>query len=273
MEWGVGNGEWGRKFPTPYSPLPTHRLLQNDMLLLAQPFEHLGSRAVADADFDWLAFTALGPARRRNFNRGVTLIVVNHGAFGDEQSALVFFQNDLGVRGHIRAQQIAGVVDRDLNLERDHIVFVHAEWGDLRDCAFEGLVLESFDLDPRRLVEFDDADIGLVNFAANVDLADVAQDHHQRRGRAHIQDRRDRRADLDVARQDHSPDRRTDRRVIQLLFGAINRGLGLSDFGSGLSDFGFAYAKLGAGDVLSVQRQLERASRVVIRLLGQHAVL
>src|SRR5262249_15873395 len=124
-----------------------------------------------------------------------------------------------------------------------------------------------------RLVEFDYADVGLVNLAAHVDLADVAEHHHQRRRRAHIEDRRDRRSDLDVAREYHSADRRADRRVIQLLFSAIYGSLRLSDLGLGLRDYGLAYRELGARDVLTVQREFVRASRVVIRLLRQHAVL
>src|SRR5215475_66566 len=199
-------------------------LLKNDLLFLAQPFEHLGPRAVADADLNRLAFAAFGLARRRNFDRGLALIVVNHGAFGDEQRALVFFQDYLGVGGHVRAQQIARVVDGDFDLEGHYVVLIHAERRNLRDLAVEYLVLERLHLDPRRLVEFDYADVGLVNLAAGVDLADVAQDHNQRRRRAHIQDRRDRRADLDVAREDHSDDRRADGRVIQLLFGAVYGG-------------------------------------------------
>src|SRR5262245_17626377 len=84
--------------------------LKDDLLLLAQPYENFGSRAVADTDLDRLAFAAFGLTRRRNFNRGVALLVVNHGAFGHQQRALVFFQDDLGVRCHIGAQQIARVV-------------------------------------------------------------------------------------------------------------------------------------------------------------------
>src|SRR5262245_24557732 len=61
-------------------PTTNHRLLKNDLLFLAQPIEHLGPRAVADADLDRLAFAALGLTRRRNFDRGVALLVVNHGA-------------------------------------------------------------------------------------------------------------------------------------------------------------------------------------------------
>src|SRR5215510_368268 len=248
-------------------------LLKNDLLFLAQPFEHLGPRAVADADLDRLAFAAFGLTRRRNFDRGAALLVVNHGAFGDEQRALVFFQDYLGVGGHVGAQQIARVVDRDFDLEGHYVVLIHAERRNLRDFAVEYLVLERLDLDPRRLVEFDDADVSLVNLAAHVDLADVAEHHHQRRRRAHIQDRRDRRPDLEVAREDHSADRRADCRVIQLLFGAVYGGLRLCDLGLGLSDFRLAHGQLRARDVLAVQRQFVRAARVVIRLLRQHAVL
>src|SRR5215510_2532072 len=211
------------------APTTNHRLLKNHLLFLAQPFEQFGPRAVADADLNRLALAAFGLTLRRNFDRGVAQIVVNHGAFGDEQRALVFFEDYLGVGGHVGAQQIAGVVDRDFDLERHYVVLIHAERRDLRDFAVEYFVLEGLDFDPRRLVEFDDADVGLVNLAAHVDLADVAQDHHQRRSRAHIQDRRDRRADLDVAREDHSADRRADRSVIQLLFGAVYGGLRLGD--------------------------------------------
>src|SRR5262245_52537262 len=269
----MGKGNLYSPFPTPHSPLPSRRLLKDYLLLLAQPFEHFGSRAVADADLDGLAFAAFGLARRRNFNRGVALLVVNHGAFRDEQRALVFFQDNLGVGGHIGAQQIARVVDGDFDLERHYVVLIHAERRNLRDLAVEYPVLERLDFDPRRLVEFDYADVGLVNLAAHVDLADVAEHHHQRRRRAHIQDRRDRRPDLDVAREDHSADRRADGRVIQLLFCAVYGGLRLGDLGLGLRDFRLAHAELRAGDVLAVQRQFVRAARVVVRLLRQHALL
>src|SRR5262245_65126561 len=136
----------------PHSPLPRRHLLKNHLLFLAQPFDNFGPPAVSYADLDKLAFAAFWLTRRRNFDRGAALLVVNHGAFGDEQRALVFFQDYLGVGGHVGAQKIARVVDRDFDLEGHYVVLINAERGNLRDFAVEYLVLQGLALDPRRLV-------------------------------------------------------------------------------------------------------------------------
>ena len=73
---------------------------------------------------------------------------------------------------------------------------------DLGDLALERLVLERLDHDAGPLAQVDLADVGLVDLAEHVDLAHVAQRHHQGRLRAEDEDRAHRVAHLDVARED-----------------------------------------------------------------------
>ncbi len=90
----------------------------------------------------------------------------------------MLIENDLGVGRHHRFQFAPGIVDRDSHFERRHVVFLHAHGRNLRHFTGERFVLERLNLDAGGLSQIDLADIALVDFAFDVNLAGVAERHH-----------------------------------------------------------------------------------------------
>ena len=88
-------------------------------------------------------------------------------------------QNDFSVRGHRRLQFAARIVDRDTNFERSYVVLLHTHGRNLCHLAGKSLVLERFHLNPRRLAQINLADIALIHFPLDVNLAGVAESHDQ----------------------------------------------------------------------------------------------
>src|SRR5215469_8720175 len=192
-------------------------LLQNHLIALVQALQHLGFRAIRDADVDGRFTLAVFAFRVGNFDRSVAIFVVDDGALGNLQHALVLIQNDLGVGGHIRFQLAAGIVDRDTHFEGGDIILFYPHGRDFRDHAFEGLVFEGFDFNPRRLAEIHAPDIALVDFALYIDLAGVADGHHQSCARSQHQDGTDRIANFHIAGKNDSGNRRNNVGVAELL--------------------------------------------------------
>ena len=104
-------------------------------------------------------------------------------------------------------------------------------------------------------------------------LARVAERHHQRGRRTQHQNRTHRIANLDVARQDDSVNRRLNRGVTQLFFQLFQVGAVLRQLSLGLADLGLQNLQLRFGDILLVQRHLVILLRVVERGSRNHSVL
>ena len=117
---------------------------------------------------------------------------------------------------------LPGIVDRDAHLEVRDVVALDAHRGNLRHLALERALLERLDADARRLAEPQVADFGLVDPPAHEHVRDVAHRDDRRRRRAHVENRRHGTADLDVARENASANRRADRRVGELFLGALD---------------------------------------------------
>src|SRR6267378_3234048 len=195
------------RIPNPESRIPTRSRRQNHPVALLEAVEDLDLRAVADADLHGHLLSSGLRTWRDDVNEGVFLGVVGDGGFRHDQRVGVLLEHDLRVRGHVRLQLFAGVVDRHAHLEVGDVVLFDAHRRDLCHAAVERLVLERFDADPRLLTEPHAADVRLVHLAADEDLIDVAERHDERRVRAQIQDRRHGAADLHVAREDRAANR------------------------------------------------------------------
>ena len=206
-------------------------------------------------------------AGRDDLDERVLLRVVGDGRFRHDERVGVLLEHDLGVRGHVRLELFARVVDRDAHLEVGDVVLLDAHRRDLRDLAVEHLVLERFDADARRLTEPHAADVGLVHLAAHEHLIDVAERHDQRGVRAEVQDRRHRAADLDVARQHGAADRRADRRVCDVFGGAVGGRLGLRHLRARFGHLRLADRQLRLRGALAVLRHVHQAVCIVERRL------
>src|SRR6185295_5404255 len=240
---------------------------KDDLIPLLQAVEDLNLRAVADADLDLHLLPAVLRAGREKVDEGVFLRVVGDGGFRDDERVSVFFEHDLGIRGHVRLELLTRVVDRHAHLEVGDVVLLDAHRRDLRDLAVEGLVLERFDPDARRLSKPHTADIGLVHLAAHEDLLDLAKRHDERRVRAQVQDGRDRAADLHVARQHGPVDRRADGRVRDIFGRAVGRGLRLRHLRTRLGDLRPAHGELRLRGALAVVGHVHEAVGIVQRRL------
>ena len=179
----------------------------------------------------------------------------------------MLLEHDLGVRRHVGLELLAGVVDGDPHLEARDVVLLDAHRRNLRDAAVERLLLERLHADARRLTEADAADVGLVHLAADEHLVDVADRHDERRVRAEVQDRRDRAADLHVARQHRAGNGRANRRVRQVLGRAIRRRLRLRDLRARLGDLGLADRELRLRGAFPVFGHVDDAVSIIERRL------
>ena len=207
-----------------------------------------------------------------DFDGGVAVFVVEDGLLGDGEDVFVLFEEDFGVGGHVGFEFAAGIVDGDADLEGGDVIFFDAEGGDLGDLALEGLVFEGFDLDAGGLAEIDLADVGLVDFALNVDLGGVADGHDEGGGGTEDEDGADGVADFDVAGEDDAVHGRGDGGVAELLFKLLEGGLGLGDLGLSLAELGAVDADLGDGFVAGVGGGEVFLLRVVEGLLGDDAL-
>ena len=110
-------------------------MLKDDGVAGFEAGKNFGFGAVGDAGFDVdfaaaVLFFGIG-----DFDGGVAVFVVEDGLFGDGEDVFVFFEEDLGVGGHVGFELAAGVVDGDANFEGGDVVFFDAEGGDLGDFA------------------------------------------------------------------------------------------------------------------------------------------
>lgn len=154
-------------------------MLEDDGVTGFEAGEDFCAGAVGDAglDEDFAASVFLGGVG--DFDGGVAVLVVQDGLLGDGEDVFVFFEEDFSVCGHVGFEFAARIFDGDADLEGGDVIFLHAEGGDAGDFAEEGLVLEGLDLDAGLLAKIDAADIGLVDLALDVDLADVADGHDE----------------------------------------------------------------------------------------------
>ncbi len=104
-------------------------------LLTLRPESHFDAAAVGDSDLDGDDAVAVFAMRVRDPDRGVAVLVVDDGLFGDAEDVLVLFEDDLGVGGHVGLELAAGVVDGDLDFEGGDVVLLDAERCDLGDVA------------------------------------------------------------------------------------------------------------------------------------------
>ena len=81
---------------------------------------------------------------------------------GIASTLLVLFQNDLGIGGHLRFQDVLFVRDRNPHFEGRDVVFLRAHRRNLRHVPVELLIFERFHRDARRLAEIHFADIAFV---------------------------------------------------------------------------------------------------------------
>src|SRR6266851_6220381 len=262
-----------RRFVRLPSSLLESLLLEDDGVAGFDAGEDLGLGAVGDASLDIDLAAALLLAGVGDFDGGVAILVVDDGLLGDGEDALVLFEEDLGVGGHVGFELAARVVDGDADLKGGDFVLLDAEGGDAGDFAEEGLVLEGLDLDARGLAEVDLADVGLVDLALDVDVLDVADGHDEGGGGAHDEDGADRVTELDVAGEDDAIHGRGDGGVAELLLELLEGGLRLLDLSLGLVEFGGVDGDLGDGLVAGVGGEEVFLLGVVEGLLGDYAIL
>ncbi len=247
-------------------------MLKDDGIAGFQAGKDFSFGAVGDAGLDINLAASIFLFGVGDFDRGVTVLVVEDGLFGDGEDVLVLFEEDFGVGGHVGFELAAGVVDGDAYLECGDVVLFDAERGDLGDLALKGLVLEGFYLDAGGLAEVDLADVRFVYLALDVDLGRVADGHDEGRGGSEDEDGADGVADFDVAREDDAIHGRRDGGVAELLFKLLERGLCLSDLRLGLAELGVVDAYLRDGFVACVGGREVLLLRVVERLLGDNAL-
>src|SRR4051812_47421347 len=247
---------------------PGELLLKDDLIAFLQAFQDLGLGAVRNTDFDRSLFLTAVRFRVNYLDRSFLVLVIDDGAFGDHEHRFVLFEDDLRVRGHRSFQFATGVIDRDTHFKSGDVVFLRAHGRDLRHLAVEGLVLERFHLDARRLAEIDLADIRLVHLALDVDLARVADGHHQRRRRTEDEDGADSVTAFDVTREHHAIHGRGDGGVVQVLLRVLHAGAGLCDLGLRLLHLGAGHGQLRlrhllfvGGDLVVLLRVVERRGR------------
>src|SRR5205807_1152107 len=101
---------------------PRSALLQDDFLSLRETLDDFGSGSVTDAYLYWHSPLAARSPWRWNFNCGIPLRIINDGFFRNDQSSLVFFEHDLGIRRHVSSQFTGGIVDRHFHFKADDIV-------------------------------------------------------------------------------------------------------------------------------------------------------
>ena len=248
-------------------------LLEDDFVPGLEAREHFDAAAVGDSGLDGDDAVAVFAVRVRDPDAGVAILVVEDGLLGDGEGVLVFFEDDLGVGGHVGLELAAGIVDGDLDLEGGDVILLDAERSDLGDAAGEGAAGEALDLDARGLAEIDLGDVGLVDFAFDVDLVGIAEGHDEGCRGAEDEDGADGVADLHVAGEDDAVDGRGDGGVGELLFELLEGGFGLLDEGLALVELGVVDGDLGDGLVADVEGGEILLVGVVQGLLGEHAVL
>src|SRR5262249_16850232 len=118
--------------------------LQHNLLSFFQTGEQFGLGAVGNAYGDRDFFSAIFAVGVGYLYGSFAVFVVHYIAFRNRQNALVFFQDDFGVRGHLRLQLTLSVVDRNPDFERGYVVFFHTHGGNFGHLAVEGAVFVGF---------------------------------------------------------------------------------------------------------------------------------
>ena len=215
-----------------------------------------------------------GPlVRVEHVDRRLARGVVGNRGLGNDQHVRPLLEHDLRVRRHVRLELVAGIVDRDAHLEVRDVVALDAHRRNLRHLALERAFLERLDADARRLAEPQIADLGLVDTPANEHVRDVAHRDDRRRRRAHVENRRYRAADLDVARENASADWRADRGVRELFLGTLDGRLRLRDVRRRFRHAGFRDGELRLGGAPAILGLVELRARFLELVNGNQLLL
>src|SRR6185312_3067851 len=118
------------------------RLLENHLLAFGESLDNFGFGAVTDAGGDGDLAKSFFSGGVGDLRRGGLVFVVKNGAFGDGEDTFVFVEDDLGIGGHLRLQDVLFVGDRDADFERCNVVLFGAHGGNPGYVAFELLVFE-----------------------------------------------------------------------------------------------------------------------------------
>lgn len=248
-------------------------MLEDDGVAGVEAGEDFGAGSVGDTGFDGYGAAAFFLLGCGHFDGGVAVLVVDDCLFRYGKDVFVLFENDLSVGGHVGFEFSAGVVDGDADLKGGDVVFFYAKRGDAGDFAEEGFIFERLDLDAGGLAEIDLANVGLVDLALNVDLADVADGHDEGCSRAEDENGGDCVAFFHVAGEDDSVHGRGDGGVGELLFELLERGFGLCDLRFGLMELGGIDGDLGDGFIAGVYGEEVLLLSVVEGLVGDDPVL
>src|SRR5262249_45633055 len=99
-------------------------LLENDFLAFLQAGEKLCLGSVRDAyGYRDFLLAVLGRGIR-HLDRRLAVFVVDQRPFRNHQYALMLFQDDFGIRSHLRFQLALGVVNRDPHFKGRDIIFL-----------------------------------------------------------------------------------------------------------------------------------------------------
>src|SRR5690606_17571293 len=211
-----------------------------DALVLGEALGHFDLHSIRETDSDGPLFRFTGPGI--DDDRVAATAVAHERPLREEKHVLSLLEDDERVRGHVRKEEMVGIIDRDPNLEGDDPVRVlETEGSDAQDAAGKHAILEALDGDPRgeiaaaRARVQHAADVDLVHLAFDVDLAEIAERHDHARVPARYADRRHGIAFLEVAIEDDAVDRRDERRLFELLARDLGEGAHLLDasFGRG----------------------------------------
>src|SRR5262249_17994215 len=143
----------------------------------------------------------------------------------------------------------------------------------LGDFADEGPVFVGFHFDAGLPAQLDLADIALIDFTLDVDLARIAQGHDQRGRRTEYQDRADRAPDFYIAGEYGAVDGRNDGGVTEFFFFFGELGLGLRDLRLRLAQLRRRRNHVGLSQFLLVDCQLVILLRVIERGRRNHTFL
>src|SRR5579864_3307128 len=154
-------------------------LLQYDLLSFFQPTEQFGLGAIGDAHCYCDFLFALFGRGIRNFDRCITVFVIDQSAFRDHEDSLVIFQDNLRVGSHHGFEFTLGVINGDPHLKSGDIVLLHSHRGNLGYFSVERAVSIGLNLNACRLAQIDFGNIAFVYLALNVNLMCIAQRHQQ----------------------------------------------------------------------------------------------
>ena len=165
------------------------------------------------------------------------------------------------------------VGDRDSDLKGSNVVLLHSHRRNLCDHTVESLIFEGLDLNPRGLAKIDPANVTLVHFALNINLASITECHHQGRARAEHQNRADRVAHLYVTGENNPINGRDNVGIAELFLKLLQTGFVLRDLSLRLGDLGLKNCHLRPCDALLIRRHLVFFFGIVERRNRDHAVL